>query len=272
MFRVGDPRFYPLLDFLAVHCAMAPARAEASKPVAETPDILVRQPPASSRQEDDTEENRRLARESAPGLLRMEPQPSAFQEFRDPGPPFPEVLRIIVKQRKIVHVANVALRAQHLLADVVQAIKVEIGEELAREIADGKAAPPLEGGEQVVAGEVFVHRFLRIRAIDDPVRQRQRAVAGDPAADVGLEDFVIDRRKIAVDIASENVPESIAERLVAGDGAVRSLALAIGVAVMDEPALEDGSQTAQKAWCTTLSRKGAADTMRCFGSRISMVL
>ena len=153
MFRVGDPRFYPPLDFLAVHCAMAPARAEASKPVAETPDILVRQPPASSRQEDETEEDRRIARGSAPGLPRTKPQPAAFQEFRDPGPPFPEVLRVIVKQRKIAHVANVAFHAQHLLAEVVQAIKVEIGEELAREIAYGKAAPALEGGEQVDAGK-----------------------------------------------------------------------------------------------------------------------
>ncbi len=82
------------------------------------------------------------------------------------------------------------------------------------------------------------------------------------------------RPEQAVEIASKNVPESIAERLVAGDGAVRSPVLAIGVAVVDEPALEDRLEDRAEglAHDPVAEGRGPANTMQRFGSRISMVL
>ena len=49
---------------------------------------------------------------------------------------------------------------------------------------------------------------------------------------------MVDGREVAVDAAAQDVAEAVAEPLVAGDGPVRTLAGAVGVAVVDEAALE----------------------------------
>ena len=56
--------------------------------------------------------------------------------------------------------------ARSILAEVVQAIQVQIGEELARQVADGEAPPAFQRGEEIVARIVEVHRFLPV-GIDD---------------------------------------------------------------------------------------------------------
>ena len=145
-----------------------------------------------------------------------------------------------MEEREIVHVAQIALRSQDLLAEVVQAVEVDVGEELAGQVADGQAAPALERGEQVVARKVERHRLLGVGAVDDPVRQRQGAGADDAPAQVALEDFMVDGGEVAVDVAAQDMAETVAEPLVAGDGPVRALAGAVGVAVVDEAALEEG--------------------------------
>ena len=50
---------------------------------------------------------------------------------------------------------------------------------------------------------------------------------------------MVDGREVAVDVAAQDVAEAVAEPLVAGDGPMRALAGAVGVAVVDETALEE---------------------------------
>ena len=97
-----------------------------------------------------------------------------------------------------------------------------------------------EGGEEIVAGEVEVDRFLRVGTVDDVVGDVEGTLAGQTAAQVALQDGVVNGGEVAVDVAAEHVPEAVAELLVAGDGAVGALPLPIGVGVEDEAALEDG--------------------------------
>ena len=94
------------------------------------------------------------------------------------------------------------LRSQDLLAKVVQAVEVDVGEELAGEVADGETEAALEGGEQVIAWKVQRRRLLGVGAVDDAVRQRQGAGAGDASAQVALQDVVVDCREVAVDVAA----------------------------------------------------------------------
>lgn len=101
---------------------------------------------------------------------------------------------------------------------MVQAVEVDVGEELARQVADGQAAPTLERCEQVVAGIVERHRLLGVGAVDDPVRQRQRAGTGDAPAEIAFEDVVVDGREVAGDVAAQEVAESAAEPIVTGYG------------------------------------------------------
>ena len=70
---------------------------------------------------------------------------------------------------------------------MVQTVQVDVGEELAGEVADGQAAPALERAEQVVAGVVERHRLPGVGAVDDAVRQRQGTGAGDAPAETALE-------------------------------------------------------------------------------------
>ena len=89
-------------------------------------------------------------------------------------------------------------------------------------------------------GVVEGHRLLGVGAVDNAVRERQGAGAGDAPAQVALENLVVDGREVAVDVAAQDVTEAVAEPLVAGHGPVRALAGAVGVAVVDESAPEEG--------------------------------
>ena len=137
MSGVGDPRAHPALDLLAGHGSMAPPVAQPPQSVAEAAHVPFGQAAPAAGEEDEAQELRRLARRHDAGLARVEPQPAAFEESGDAVPPLHESLGVIVEQREVVHVAQVALRPQNLLAEVVEAVEMDIGEELAGQVADG---------------------------------------------------------------------------------------------------------------------------------------
>ena len=95
--------------------------------------------------EDESQEGGGLAGGRNVRLVRVEAKAPTLQIPLDPSVPLRELARIVVEEREILHVANVSLRPQHLFAEVVEAVEVEVGEELAGEVADG-ATPLLEGG------------------------------------------------------------------------------------------------------------------------------
>ena len=160
MSGVGNPRAHPALDLLAGHGPMAPPVAQPPQAVAEAAHVRLGQAAPAAGEEDDAQELRRLARRHDAGLAGVEPQAAAFEEAGDAVPPLHEPLGVVVEEREVVHIAQVALRPQDLLAEVVEAVEMDVGEELAGQVADGQAPPALEGCEQVVAGVVQVHRLL----------------------------------------------------------------------------------------------------------------
>ena len=219
MLRVGNPGTHALLDFDLGHGPVPPAVPQAAQPVSEATYVLFREAPAAAGEQDEAQESGGLAGGGDVGLRRVKEQAAPLQKALDPFPPLGELIRIVVEEGEVVHVAHVPLRPQHLLAEVIEAVEVEVGKELAGEVADGQAAPPFEGGEQVVAGEVEVDGLLRVRAVDDPVGEVEGALAGEAAAKVALEDGVVDGGEVAVDVAAQNVTEAVAELLVARDSA-----------------------------------------------------
>ena len=240
MLRVGDPGSHALLDFELSDAPVLPAVPQAPQTVAEATDILLRETAAAARQKDEAQEGGGLAGRRDVRLVRVKAQAPTLQVPLDLFPPLGELVRIVVEENEVVHVAHVPPGPQHLLAEVVEAIKVEVREKLAGEVADGQAAPPFEGGEEVVGGEVEVDGLLRVGAVDDAVGEVEGALAGDPAAKVALEDGVVDGGEVAEDVAAEHVPAAVAELLVAGHRAVGAFPLPVGVGVEDEAALEDG--------------------------------
>ena len=176
----------------------------------------------------------------------MEPQPAAFEKAHYSLPPFPKLCGIVVKQREVVHIAQIAFRPQDLLAEMVEAVEIEIGEKLAGQVADRQSAPSLEGRKQVVTRIMQTHRLLRVGGIHDPVRESQGASAGDPPAEVPLEGFVVNGREIAIDVAAQDMLEAVPKFLITRDGAMRPLALPVCVTVMDEAPLEQRSADCTK--------------------------
>ena len=238
--RVRDPGVDLPAHLILGHRRVSPAVAQPAQAVAEARHVLLRQPAPAAGQQHEAEKPRRLGRRHGPRLLWMQAQPSPLEVGRDAVSPVFEPARVVVEQREVVHVAQVSLRPKHLLAEMVEPVEIEVGEELAGQVAYRKPAAALDRRQEVVARKPQVHGFLRVGTVHDPVHKIQRAPARDAPAQVPLEYFVVDRREIAVDVAAQHMAEAVAERLVSAYGAVRAPALAVGIAVVDEAALEQG--------------------------------
>ena len=130
---------------------------------------------------------------------------------------------------------------------MIEAVEIEIGEKLAGQVADRQATAAPEGCKEIIAVEIKVHRLLRVRAIDDQVQKRERRWASDAAAKVGFQDRMIDRRKIAVDVASQNVGVAVAITLIGLDSRCVPLPVRLAKLWSMKPASKIGSTTAQRA-------------------------
>ena len=78
---------------------------------------------------------------------------------------------IIGEEGEVVGVAEIFLGVKLPLAEVVEAVEVDVGKELAGEVADRKSAFSGEGGEEIVAGVVDVAGFLGVAIVDDEVEE-----------------------------------------------------------------------------------------------------
>ena len=67
-------------------------------------------------------------------------------------------------------------------------------------------------------------------------------------------------------VALQHVAKACGRTLAAVQRAVRALADPVGVRVRDKARAHSGSITRTRAWCTTRSRKGAAEIRRRLGS------
>ena len=77
----------------------------------------------------------------------MKLEPPASEISLDPQSPIDQDRGIVVEQREVVDVADIG-RLQHLGHEVIEAVEVEIGEELAGQIADRQPAAAPEGSKR----------------------------------------------------------------------------------------------------------------------------
>jgi hypothetical protein len=83
----------------------------------------------------------------------MHRQPEAGKLFPNLRFPLPEQALVVSEEQKVIDVRHVGATSQPPLDVLVQLVEIDVGSELADEVADRKAARALDG-EQVVAGEV----------------------------------------------------------------------------------------------------------------------
>lgn len=143
-----------------------------------------------------------------------------------------------MQEHKIVHEANVKAAMQCFFHEMIEGIQINVGEELAGQIADGQAAPALKRQEQIIAGEIPVGFCLRIAAVNDFVNQPQGFTVGDHPANFALENLVVDAGEVLAQVAFQNVLRLPHELLQTPNGGMSAFAHAIGVTVKNEATLK----------------------------------
>ena len=179
----------------------------------------------------------------------MNGQAQASQALLDGRFPGPQGGFVIRKKGEIIHIAQVPFAVQLPLDKVIEGVEIAIGPKLAGQVADGQPAWAV-GGKQIIAGEkdhlvdlaVDVHA-----ALQDAVNQPEHVGVLNFACQFKAQDGMIDSREELLDVALQNVPIPAGKRLAAIQRSVGALAHPVGVAVMDETALESGSIRLQRA-------------------------
>lgn len=130
VFGVGDPGADAGADLGPLDAAVPPAGAKAPQTVAEAPHVVLRKAAEAARKQDEAEERRRLGGGKNLRLSGVEDEAAALEEALDAAAPCGEAVGVVVEEGEIVDVAEVAIRPQHLLAEVVEPVEVDVGEEL----------------------------------------------------------------------------------------------------------------------------------------------
>ena len=151
MARMGRPAPRALLQLAQLH-APPPHRPHlGAKAPGETPHIRPAQPYTPVGKHHEAAEIHSARRRPAAVFVRMYAQLQPAHErlyLRAPGP---HLRPVFTEQDKIIHVAHIARHPQLLLDEAVQWVEVELGEKLARQVADRQPAPPHFHRQQVLA-------------------------------------------------------------------------------------------------------------------------
>src|SRR5262249_55367958 len=88
--------------------------------------------------------------------------------------PFVELLRALMDEHEVIHIAAVMPHLEHVLDELIQHVQIDVGAELAHEVADG------EPMVSILACQAFAHRYQ--------VQQVRVATHEVPFARVRLDD------------------------------------------------------------------------------------
>ena len=80
---------------------------------------------------------------------------------------------VIAEARKIIHIADVLFHFQGFFDVTVEAIEIDVGKELAGEVADRESFRTFEGRQQGIAGKVVDDGFAFAAIVEDLVNQPQ---------------------------------------------------------------------------------------------------
>ena len=155
---------------------------------------------------------------------------------------------VVVQHDKIVNVADIVPALQRFFHEMIEAVEVDVSIKLARQIANRDAAPPIAAKDipiTVARGPVprdaalIKKTFLRIAKIHNQIHQPQHVCIPNLPAEQRFEDTVVDRWKILLDVALEDIITLATERCKPIDRFMRSLPFPAGVRIEDERPIEN---------------------------------
>ena len=116
----------------------------------------------------------------------MKAQPPSFQVGLYALLPLLKPYGVVMKERKIIDMSDIAFDPEDFLAKVVESVEVQVGEKLAGEVADRQATPTLQGREKIITREMQIDRLLLVGAVNDSICQSQCPPASNAAAQILL--------------------------------------------------------------------------------------
>ena len=141
---------------------------------------------------------------------------------------------VVGEQGEVIDVAEVLLGLQLLFNKMVKAVEIEIGEELAGEVADGQPSGLFQGRKQVVA-----HKPVHLLAtVNDEIQEPEGLRAFEVPTSDGLENLMVNGREVFADVALEDVAAGAGKAGEALEGSVGAVAAAVGVAIGNEAGLD----------------------------------
>ena len=161
------------------------------------------QPPANAEQAviaqadptaDDAKTNNAGAasRGKEPGFAGVEAQAQSAEFASRHIQRLEERLWPIRKESQIIHIAQAHPHSREAAQLMVKTIKVEVGQKLAGEVADGQAPETLQWGEQGVAGEGVNSRSVDGSIGQDAIEQPEGAGTSDQRLQLAPEQMVVD--------------------------------------------------------------------------------
>jgi hypothetical protein len=135
---MGDPGAHAHVRLADVDRPRPPLVTQPAQAIAEAAHVVLGQGAQAIGMQLKAEKRRRMQSRGYKGLGGMQPQAAALQIACDSTPPLSQQRRIVMKQGEVVHIPHIR-RAQHLCDEVIEAVEIEIGEELAGEIPNRQA-------------------------------------------------------------------------------------------------------------------------------------
>lgn len=151
----------------------------------------------------------------------------------------PESVFVVAENDEIVTVADIGTAAQCLFDEVIEAVEIDIGEELAGEVADGKALATGRGREQIIAREIVQYLWLEIAGVDNLPHEPAGTPVPDRSAEDHTQDVMVDAGKVLRNVSLEDIAVLSAEPRETLYGGMRAFPLPTGIGVVDEGALEE---------------------------------
>lgn len=146
MICMGGPGVHPRPRTLHIQCARLHGADHTLQPALERGDVRFRQGAFAAGIEHIAEKFSGLACRRHEGFARMQFQTAAFEEARNFLAPMFQNRWIIMEQREVIDVAQLR-GTQDFGAEMIQRIEIDIGAELAGELADRQAAAAIKRRE-----------------------------------------------------------------------------------------------------------------------------
>jgi hypothetical protein len=204
MARVADPAHDPGADRIEADATTGKLSLHPAHPATEPSHVFLRQQPVR-REHAITQEPDALFARKDHALVLVDLKAQRRQESLDFQAHLMQPPLVVGEDQEVINVADVT-QPEPVGHIMIEWIEVDVGEELARLVAQRQALAALDGREQVISGEPQECWLLCVAVVDDQTDQPEDVGVFDLASNQCFENLVIDRREELADVGLQDIP------------------------------------------------------------------